>query len=83
MTLPYNSSPNQIGKTFLYGKDHAMENQQKIKAQSKSQLANAYEVGIKTFNSWIKPFEKEIGEFRGKSYTPRQVSIIFEKLGEP
>jgi hypothetical protein len=56
---------------------------QKIKAQSKNQLAESYEVSIKTFMSWIEPIQDEIGEYRGKSYTPKQVSVIYNYLGHP
>lgn len=60
-----------------------MERLKRYKAFSKSQLANAYEISIETFNSWIKPFKDQIGDYRGKMYTPKQVQIIFERLGEP
>lgn len=59
------------------------EKNTKVQAMSKSQLASAYGVGLDTFNSWIKPFQEEIKEYRGKVYTPKQVQKIFELLGEP
>jgi len=60
-----------------------MDNQEKAIAQSKNQLANAYKVSLKTFISWIEPFRDNIGEYRGKSYTPKQVRKIYDLLGYP
>ncbi len=60
-----------------------MENQEKITAQSKIQLADAYVVSLRTFTSWIEPFKDDIGEYRGKAYTPKQVKIIYDLLGRP
>lgn len=60
-----------------------MENQGRITAQSKNQLADAYVVSLKTFTSWIEPFKDNIGEYRGKIYTPKQVKIIYDLLGCP
>lgn len=60
-----------------------MENQEKITAQSKIQLADAYGVSLKTFISWIEPFKDNIGEYRGRTYTPKQVKIIYDLLGRP
>jgi hypothetical protein len=60
-----------------------MEHQEKIVAQSKNELAVAYSVTLKTFNSWIEPFQEKIGEYRGKSFTPKQVKVIYDFLGHP
>jgi len=61
-----------------------MENDtNKIKGMSKTELAYAYNVSLKTFRNWIKPFEQEIGAYRGKAYTPKQVETIQRLLGEP
>jgi hypothetical protein len=57
--------------------------QTKIKPLSKMQLANAYNVSLETLNSWLKPFKDKIGDYRGRMFTPKQVKIIFEELGEP
>ncbi len=59
------------------------ENTQKIKAQSKTQLAIAYDIDLRTFNKWINPFLLEIGDYRGGFYTPKQVGIIYDKIGSP
>ena len=55
----------------------------KIRAMSKTELANAYQVSIKTFSRWIQPFKEEIGKYLGRAYTPKQVRIIFKLLGHP
>lgn len=55
----------------------------KIKAQNKTELSRAYRVDLRTFNKWIKPFLEDIGTYRGGLYTPKQVGIIYDKLGLP
>lgn len=50
---------------------------------SKTQLAQAYNIGMRTFKLWLEPFQEEIGEYRGRAYTPQQVQKIFELLGVP
>ena len=47
------------------------------------QLAALYKVNTETFNKWLKPFKKKIGKRIGNLYTPKQVKIIFDCLGEP
>jgi hypothetical protein len=47
------------------------------------ELSIKYNVCRTTFKSWLKPFEAEIGERIGRIYTPKQIKIIIEKLGEP
>ncbi|TSE10327.1 DUF4248 domain-containing protein [Aquimarina algiphila] len=53
------------------------------KSTSKKTLAQAYSVTDKTFANWIKPFEKQIGEYRSRCYTPKQIEIITSLLGMP
>ncbi len=60
-----------------------MDNYINATAQSKIQLAEAYNVSLKTFNRWIEPIKDELGEYRGKTYTPRQVEKIYDFLGRP
>jgi len=60
-----------------------LSSNEKIRAQSKTELAFAYNISLKTFRNWIKPFEQEIGKYRGKAYTPKQVETIRRLLGEP
>jgi hypothetical protein len=50
---------------------------------NKKQLAAAYKISVKTLNAWLKPFKDKIGPMTGKVYTPKQIKIIFESLGEP
>jgi len=57
--------------------------QQDTRPLNYKQLAAIYEVSHKTLKSWLEPFMEEIGEMRGKTFTLRQVRIIFERLGEP
>ncbi len=62
------------------------ENKKKIvvvKPYTLRELAALYQVGWKTFKSWIKPFTEEIGERRGRFLTIPQVKTIFEKLDYP
>lgn len=46
-------------------------------------LAHVYGVNRRTINSWLKPFDSEIGKRTAYYYTQKQVQVIFEKLGEP
>lgn len=50
---------------------------------SKSQLAHAYEVDLRTFNTWIKNHLRKIGRPYGRFYTPFQVQLIFQLIGKP
>ncbi|OFY83644.1 MAG: hypothetical protein A3F72_15315 [Bacteroidetes bacterium RIFCSPLOWO2_12_FULL_35_15] len=54
-----------------------------VKAYTQFQLIQLYGVSRSCFVSWIKPFEGEIGELKGKCYTPKQVKIIFSKIDPP
>lgn len=54
-----------------------------VKTYSVKEVADLYSVSKKTLNKWLSPFEDEIGERRGYFYNPKQVGIIFEKLGLP
>ncbi len=54
-----------------------------LKAYSLSEVAVIYEVSGKTLNTWLKPFKNEIGKKVGRYYTPKQMKLIFERLGLP
>lgn len=54
-----------------------------IKAYSYKELAALYEVREKIFKRWLVPFKGLIGVKRGWYLTPKQVKIIFKKLGTP
>jgi len=55
-----------------------------IRTMSKSELAEAYGITRATFMKWLKPFKDRIGYHdKGHYFTPKQVSIIFELIGNP
>ena len=54
-----------------------------VKPQTKQELANAYGVSTRTLTNWIAPFKDKIGIRLGHTYTPKQVQIIYDLLGEP
>jgi transposase len=54
-----------------------------VKASTKKEMAAIYGVSVRTFNSWLKPFEEKVGEKRGRYYTVNQVIIIVDVLGLP
>lgn len=58
------------------------EREIKIEAKTKTEMACDYNVTLRTYGRWVKPFLGEIGEYRGL-YTPKQVGVIYEKLGLP
>lgn len=58
------------------------EREIKIEVKTKTEMALDYKVDARTFRKWIKPFQEEIGEYVG-IYTPKQVGIIYDKLGRP
>lgn len=57
--------------------------EKKIPSYTKGELAAKYEVSLWIFRIWLKPFKDDIGAYNGRCYTPAQVKIIFEKLGDP
>ena len=54
-----------------------------MKAYSFKEVAVMYEVSIKTLHTWLTPFKNEIGKKEGRYYTPKQIKVIFDKLGLP
>ncbi len=54
-----------------------------IRPYSKQELADLYDIGVRSITTWLKPFEKEIGKRHGRYYSPKQIRYIFEKLGYP
>lgn len=58
-------------------------NKYKSEGASPGKLAELYCKSLPTFNRWIGPYIKDIGPRLGWYYTPNQVQIIFDKLGEP
>jgi transposase-like protein len=55
----------------------------RVKTYSVKEVAGLYGISTKTLKKWLTPFEKEIGERRGYFYYPKQVKVIFDKLGLP
>ena len=55
----------------------------KIKAYNKKELAVLYNVSVKTLNHWIKPIENKLGPYLGRSFSVKQVEILFDHLGRP
>lgn len=51
------------------------------RAYNLTQLAAMYQVSTDTMRSWINKID--LGERFGKIFTPKQVSKIFEHLGDP
>ena len=54
-----------------------------VKTYSVKEVAGLYNISSKTLKKWLTPFENEIGERRGYFYYPKQVKVIFDKLGLP
>ena len=54
-----------------------------IKPYTHKELAALYRCSKKTLRTWLQLIEKELGPKAGHTYSPRQVRIIVEKLGEP
>lgn len=54
-----------------------------LKAYSFKEVAVLYEVSQRTLHTWLSPFKNEIGQKVGWYYTPKQMKVIFEKLGLP
>ncbi len=54
-----------------------------IKTYSNKEIAGLYEVSGRTLRRWLTPFKKDIGRRRGHYYNPKQIRVIFEKLGIP
>jgi len=53
------------------------------KPLTKQDLIKLYKVSWKIIKTWMEPYQEEIGPRTGHFYTPRQVKIIFEKVGVP
>lgn len=54
-----------------------------IKPYTRKELMSLYGVSREVFNSWIIDFEKELGVIKGKTFTIKQVKIIFLNLDSP
>ncbi len=54
-----------------------------VKAYTVKELHAIYEVSRSVFSSWLSVFTNKVGELKGKTYTPKQVKIIFVHLETP
>ena len=54
-----------------------------IKFYNLKELAAIYGETTHVIKKWLEPYKELIGEKNGRSYTPKQATIIFEKLGYP
>jgi hypothetical protein len=50
-----------------------------VKPYSKTELANMYGISVHVFNIWIDEIQ-DLGEYKGRMYTPVQVQKIFNLL---
>ena len=55
----------------------------RYKTSSFSQLADAYGVTNFVFKKWLVPMHKDIGDCIGRCFSPKQISIIIDFLGQP
>jgi len=55
----------------------------RLRAYSTKEVAGLYEISKPTLQTWLIPFEKEIGQRIGHFYSPKQMRVIFDKLGIP
>ena len=55
----------------------------RLRAYALKDVADLYVCSVKTMKTWLAPFDEAIGPRMGHYYTPKQMKIIFEKLGIP
>lgn len=46
-----------------------------------TEVAHAYKITTKTLTSWLKPHAAQLGEYRAKMLTPKQVEFIYDTFG--
>lgn len=51
--------------------------------QNKKTLAMKYGVHVRTFCKMIRPIKEKLGPVMGRQFSPRQVKMIYDHLGEP
>jgi hypothetical protein len=54
-----------------------------IQFSTKKEIAESYNISVKTLNTNLEPFLNIIGVKIGRFYTPLQISKIYECLGAP
>lgn len=50
---------------------------------SKKELIDLFQTSYKVFKRWIEEHTKAIGSYKGGRYTPKQILILFDKIGHP
>jgi len=55
----------------------------RIRSYSVKEVANLYGVSGKILKKWLDDYENEIGDRKGHFYNPRQMKVIFDRLGAP
>lgn len=53
------------------------------KPTTKTFIAKAYGLDLRTFNKWLQPILRKIGQPHGRLFTPYQIKYIVKILGEP
>ena len=54
-----------------------------VKPYTKKELAEIYGISPRSFCTWFKKIEPEVGKKKGKYFNVNQVRKIIEKLGLP
>ena len=52
-----------------------------FKPKRLNETARAYNVSVRTFESWLKPHAEKLGDYRGKMFTPKQMEFIYDTFG--
>lgn len=55
----------------------------RIRAMTRTELAQLYNVNIRTLNKWMKQFPELPKKCTKCILTPAEVTLIFQKIGEP
>ena len=54
-----------------------------IQPYTQKELAACYGCSVRTLNKWLQQMQKDLGPRIGHFYSPKQVRVIVERLGEP
>jgi hypothetical protein len=60
-----------------------MKEDKDVKPYTKKELAGLYGLSQKSFYSLFKSHESKVGKKHGRYYSPKQVAMIFRRLGKP
>jgi len=64
-------------------KQKTSESTVQIKAYSKGELAELYNISAKSLQTWLDHIEEQTGPRVGRFYSPKQVEMIFKEYGIP